>query len=170
VIFLAGLTIMKKEACLGIVSGCGVDLVVPLRLWNAADYRLPTCGLRGIKLGHLWFQWIIKSDLSGWFDNLRKEDVSGHFARLLGWSRGCTPPKECCRLPATYFWTTWHQTRAFLISVNNEKWFFWLVWQFWKSRGVKADWVDVGLIPWLHSASGMLQTTAYVLLDHMAPN
>jgi hypothetical protein len=27
-----------------------------------------------------------------------------------------------------------------------------------------------GVIPWLHSASGMLQTTAYLLLDHMAPN
>ena len=137
-----------------------------------------------------WFEWIMKNDVVGWFDNLRKEDVSGHFARLRGWSCGCTPPqecrrlpptyfwatwhqtraflisvnyqsdfsswfdnsekgevfghcrwmggwsrgctplKECCRLPPTYFWTTWHQTRAFLISVNNKKWSFWLVWQF----------------------------------------
>jgi len=30
--------------------------------------------------------------------------------------------------------------------------------------------VDGGLIPWLHSTSGTLQTTAYLLLDHMAPN
>jgi len=27
-----------------------------------------------------------------------------------------------------------------------------------------------GLIPWLHSTSGMLQTTAYLLLGHMAQN
>jgi len=27
-----------------------------------------------------------------------------------------------------------------------------------------------GVIPWLHSTSRMLQTTAYLLLDHMAPN
>ena len=69
-----------------------------------------------------------------------------------------------------YFSTTCHQTRAFLISVNNKKWFCGLVWQFWKRRGVWADWVYGGLIPWLHSALGMLQTTAYLLLDHMAPN
>ena len=59
-IFLAGLTILKKERCLGIVGGWGVDPAVALHLRNAADYRL------------------------------------------------------------FYFWTTWHQTRAFLISVNNK--------------------------------------------------
>jgi len=42
---------------------------------------------------------------------------------MWGRSRGCTPPKECCRLPPTYIWATWHQTRAFLISVNSKKWF-----------------------------------------------
>jgi len=228
--FLAGLTILKKERCLGKYSGWGADPAVALHLRNAADYRLPTFGPHGTKVGHSWYQWIIKSDFSGWFDNSKKEEVSGQIewiggwsrgctppkegCRLLptyfwttwhqtrafllsvidkkwffwliwqfwkgdvsgqiewigGWSRGCTPPKECCRLPPTYFWTTCHQTRAFLISVNNKKWFFWLVWQFWKRWGVWADWVDGGLIPWLHSPYGMLQTTAYLLLDHMEPN
>jgi len=257
--------------CLGIVGGCEADPVVALHLRNAADYRLPTFGPHGTKLGHSWYQWIIKSDLSGWFDNSKKEEVSGQIEWMWGWSRGCTPPKECCRLPPTYLWATWHQTRAFLISVNNKsdflagltilnmkrclgrlsgwgvdpvvtlhlrnaadyrlptfgphgtklghswyqwiikviflagltilnmkrclgrlsgwgvdpvvalhlrnaadyrlsyfcttwhqiraflisvnnkKWFFWLVCQFWKRRGVWADWVDGGLIPWLHS-------------------
>jgi len=130
VIFLAGLTILKKERCLGSFSGWGVDLVVALHLRNAADYRLPTFGPHGTKLGHSWYHWIIKSDFSGWFDNSKKGDVFGHCRWIGGWSRGFTPPNECCRLPPTYFWTTWHQTRAFLISLNNKKWFFWLVWQF----------------------------------------
>ena len=52
VIFLAGLTNIKKERCLGILSGWGVDPVVALHLWNAADYRLPTFGPHGTKLGH----------------------------------------------------------------------------------------------------------------------
>ena len=64
-----------------------------------------------------------ESDFSGWFDNSKKGEVSGHCRWMWGWSRGCTPPMECCRLPPTYFWTTWHQTRAFLIAVNNKKWF-----------------------------------------------
>ena len=119
-IFLAGLTILKKEMCLGIVSGCGVDPAVELRLRNAADYRPPTFGSHGTKLGHSWYQWIIKSDFSGWFENFKNGEVSGQIEWMGGWSRGCTPPKECCRLPPTYFWTTWHQTMAFLISVNNK--------------------------------------------------
>ena len=169
-IFLAGLTILKKEMCLGIVSGCGADPVVALHLRKAAEYRLPTFGPHGTKLGHSRHQWLTKSDFSGWFDNSEKGEVSGQIEWIGGWSRGCTPPKECCRLPPSYFSTTWHQTRAFWISVNNKKWFFWLVWQFWKRRGVWADWVDGGLIPCSHSTSGMLQTTAYLLLGHMAPN
>jgi hypothetical protein len=76
----------------------------------------------------------------------------------------------CCRLPPTYFWTTWHQSRAFLISKKNEKWSLWLVWQFRKRRRVWALRVDEGLLPSLHSISGVLQTTAYLLMDHMAPN
>ena len=44
-IFLAGLTILKKkERCLGIVGGCGADPVVALHLKNAADNRLPAFG------------------------------------------------------------------------------------------------------------------------------
>jgi len=189
-ICLAVLTILKKKRCLGILSGWGVDPAVALRLRNAADYRIPTFRPHGTKLGHSlyqwiiksdfsgWFdnaekgevfgqcewvygwsrgctppkeccripptyfwtprhqighslyQWIIKSDFSGWFDNSKKGEVSGHIEWMGGWSRGCTPPKECCRLPPTYFRATWHQTRAFMISVNNKKWFFWLFWQF----------------------------------------
>jgi len=109
--------------CLGIVGGCGGDPVVALHLRNAADYRLPTLGPHGTKLGHSWFQWIIKSDLSGWFDNFELGEVFGQIEWMGGWSRVYTPPKECCRLLPTYFWATWHQTRAFLVSVINKKWF-----------------------------------------------
>jgi hypothetical protein len=53
VIFLAGLKILKKERCLGIIGvGCGADPAVALRQRNAADYRLPTFGSHGTKLGH----------------------------------------------------------------------------------------------------------------------
>jgi len=118
-IFLAGLTILKKVWCLGKLSGRGAGPEVALHLRNAADYSLPTFGPHGTKLGHSWFQWLTKSDFSGWFDNSKKGEVSGQIEWMWGWSRGCTPPKECCTLPPTYFWTTWHQTRAFLISVIN---------------------------------------------------
>jgi len=120
--------------CLGILSGCGGDPAVALRLRNAADYRLPTFGLHCTKLGHSWFHWIIKSDLSGWFDNLEKEDVSGHCDWIWCWSRRCTPTQECYRLPPTYFWTTRHQTRAFLIWVNNKMWF-----SVWFDNSEKGD-------------------------------
>ena len=93
---------------------------VAVRFRNAADYHLPTFGPYGTKLGHSCFQWIIKSDLSFWFDNSEKGEVSGPIEWMWGWSRGCTPPEEFCRVPPTYFWATWHQTRAFLISVNNK--------------------------------------------------
>ena len=52
VLFLAGLTILKKERRLGIVGGCGADPAVELRFRNAADYHLPTFGPHGTKLGH----------------------------------------------------------------------------------------------------------------------
>ena len=97
------------------------------------------------------FQWIIKVIFLAGLTILNNERCLSRLSGCRGWSRGCTPPLECCRLPPTYFWTTWHQTRAFLISVNNKKWFFWLVWQFWKRWDVWALWVDVGVIPWLHS-------------------
>jgi len=38
-----------------------------------------------------------------------------------------TPPQECCRLPPTYFWTTWHKTRALLISMKNKNLIYCLV-------------------------------------------
>jgi len=110
----------KKGEVSGQIEWMGVDPVVALHLRNAADYRLPTFGPHGTKLGPYWYQWIIKSDFLGWFDNSEKKEVSGLLEWMGGWSRGCTPPKECCRVPPTYFWTTWHQTRAFLISVNNK--------------------------------------------------
>jgi len=105
----------KNGEVLGIVSGCRGEPVVALRLRNAADYRLPTFGPHGTKLGHPWFQWLTKSDFSGQFDNSEKGEVFGHCRWMWGWSRGCTPPEKSCRLPPTYFWATWHQTRAFLI-------------------------------------------------------
>ena len=52
VIFLAGLTILKRVMLLGIVGGWEVDPVVALHLRNAADYRLPTFGPHGTNLGH----------------------------------------------------------------------------------------------------------------------
>ena len=55
-IFLAGLTILKKEMCLGIVGGWGADPVVALRLRNAAEYRIPTFGTHGTKIGHSCFE------------------------------------------------------------------------------------------------------------------
>ena len=111
-----------------------------------------------------------RGDFSGWFDNFEKEYEFGQNEWMRGWSRGCTPPQECCRLPPTYIWTTRHQTRAFLITVNNKKRSFWLVWQLWKRRRVWAMWALAGLISWLHSASEMLQTNACLLSGHMAPN
>ena len=71
-IILAGLTILKKVRSLGRLSGWGVDPVVALHLRNAADYRLPTFGPHGTKLGHSWFQRLTKGDFSGWSDNSKK--------------------------------------------------------------------------------------------------
>jgi len=287
--FLAGLTILKKETCLGILSACGLDPAVALRLRNAADYCLPTFGPHGTKLGHSRFQWKTKNDVVGWFNNSEKGDVSEHFERLQRWSRGCTPSQEHCRLPRTYFYARWHQTRSFLIAVNNKKrfsgwfansqkemclgilngcgsdpavplplrnaadhrlptfgphgtklghsWFQYKIkgdflagltilkkeiclgivnacgvdpvvalhlrnaadyrlpnfrppgtklgpsWFQWKTKSDVVGWFDnsekgdvsrnferlPGLIPWLHSTSEMLQTTAYLLLGYMAP-
>ena len=83
-IFLASLTILKKVSCLGRLSGLGADPVAALQLKNAADYRLPTFGPHGTKLGHSWFQGIRKSNFSGWFDNSEKGDVFGHCRWMWG--------------------------------------------------------------------------------------
>jgi hypothetical protein len=112
--------------CLCRWSGWGVDPVVALHLRNAADYRLPPFGPHGTKLGHSWYQWIIKVIFLAGSTILKKVrclGIVGGCRWMWGWSRGCTPPKEHCRVPPTYFLTTWHQTRAFLISLNNKKGF-----------------------------------------------
>ena len=83
-IFLAGLTILKKKRCLGRLSGWGADPVVALHLINAADYRLPTFGPHGTKLGHSWFQRLTKIDFSGWFDNYEKGEVYGQIEWMGG--------------------------------------------------------------------------------------
>jgi hypothetical protein len=70
---LAGLTILKKEMCLGILNACRVDPVVSLHLSNTADYRLPTFGPHGTKLGHSWLQWIIESGFPAGLTILKKE-------------------------------------------------------------------------------------------------
>ena len=77
-IFLAGLTILKKERCLSRLSGWGVDPVVALRLRNAADYRL----FYFLSTWHQTRVFLISvnniSDFSGWFDNFEYGEVSGH--------------------------------------------------------------------------------------------
>ena len=55
-IFLAGLTSLKKDRRLGIVGGCVADPAVALHLKNAEDYGLPTFGPNGTKLGHSGYQ------------------------------------------------------------------------------------------------------------------
>ena len=55
--------------CLGNLGGWGVDPVVAFHLRNAADYRIPTFGPYGTKLGHSVNN---KSDFSGRFDNSEK--------------------------------------------------------------------------------------------------
>jgi len=170
VIFLAGLTNLKKERCLDILSGWGVDPVVALHLRNAADYRLPTVGPHGTKLGHSWYQWIIQVIFLAGLTILKKVRCLG---RLSGW--GVDPVVALyLRNAAEYRVPTFgpHGTKL------GHSWFQWLTksdisgWfdNSKKRLGVWADWMDGGLILWLHFTSGMLQTTAYLLLGHMAPN
>ena len=102
-----------------------------LRGWSCV-FTLPQVDCR-LPPTYFWVTWhqtwafliSMKNEkrFSGWFDNSEKGDGSGHCERLQGWSCGCTPPQDHCRLPPTNFWVTWHQTRAFLIKMNNEKWF-----------------------------------------------
>ena len=63
---------------------------------------------------------MIKSDFSGWFD-MKKVRCLGIFS---GW--GVDPVvalhlKNAAYYRLFYFSTTWHQTRAFLVSVINKK-------------------------------------------------
>ena len=76
-IFLAGLTILKKVRCLGILDGCGADPAVALDLRNAANYRLPTFGPRGTKLRAFLILVNNKNDFYDRFDNSKKGEVSG---------------------------------------------------------------------------------------------
>ena len=69
---------------MGIVGGCGGDPVVALHLKNAANYRLPTFGLHGTKNRASLISVNNKSDLSGWFDNSRKGEVSGQIEWIGG--------------------------------------------------------------------------------------
>jgi len=67
---------------LGILGGCGADPAVALRLRNAADYRLPTFGPHGTKLGLSWFQGLTESVfLAGWTIQKMVRCLS----RLSGW-------------------------------------------------------------------------------------
>jgi len=128
--FLAGLTILKKEMCLGILNACGVDPVAALHLRNAADYRLPTFGSHGTKLGHSWLQWIIKSDFLAGLTILKKE-------MCLGIVSACrVDPVVSLRLKksADYRLPNFGSTRAFLISMINKKWF-----SGWFNKSEKED-------------------------------
>ena len=75
-IFLAGLTILKKVRCLGRLSGLGVDPVVALHLRNAADYRLPSFWTTWHQSRAFLISVNNKSDFSGWFENSKKGEVS----------------------------------------------------------------------------------------------
>ena len=121
--------------CLGRFSGLVRDPVVALHKRNAAEYRLPTFVPHGTKLGHSWYQWLINSDFSGWFENSEKGEVFGHCRWMWADTAVALRLRNAADYRLFYFSTTWHQTRVFLISVNKKKWFFWLVWQFWIRRG-----------------------------------
>ena len=228
-IFLPGLTILKKKRCLSRLSGWGVDPVVALHLRNAADYRLPTFGPHGTKqehswfqwiikviflagltilkngevsvqiewmegwshgctpprnaadyllptfgphgtkLGHSWIQWIIKSDLSGWFDNSEKGGVFGQIEWMGGWSGGCTPPEECCRLPPTYIGphgTKLGYSRYQLIIIV----IFLAGLTILKKERCLGRLSGHGADPAVALRLRNPSSTAYLLLDHMAPN
>ena len=69
---------------MGRLSGWGADPVVALHLKNAADYRLPTFGPHGTKLEALLISVNHRGDLSGWFDNSKKGEVSGQIEWMEG--------------------------------------------------------------------------------------
>jgi len=75
--------------------------VVALRLRSTTDYRLPTFGPHGTKLGAFLISMKNENLINGLLDNSEKEDVSGHCERLQGISCGFSPPQEHCRLPPT---------------------------------------------------------------------
>ena len=130
-VFLAGLTMLKKETCLGIVSACRVNPVVSLHLKKIADYCLPNFGSHGPKLGHSWLEWIIKSDFLAGLTNLKKETFLASWSACGGDPAVALPLRNTAdyRLPTfgpyeTKLGLSWlHKNMAFLIIVNNKKWF-----------------------------------------------
>ena len=82
--FLAGLTILKKVRCLGVVGGCGADPRVAPCLRNAAEYRLPFFSAIWHQTRAFLMSVNNKSDFSGWFDNSKKGEVSGHIEWMGG--------------------------------------------------------------------------------------
>ena len=149
VIFLAGLTILKEE---GIVGGCGGDPAVAFRLMNNADYRLSTFGPHGTKLEHSLFQWKMKRDFFGRFDNSKKETLPG----ILSTCRG--DPVVAFRLMnnADYLLSTFgpHGTKL------ENSWFQWKMKTEFSGRVDNSEKGDASVlfqhtlvIPCLHSAS-----------------
>jgi hypothetical protein len=84
VMWYSGLTILKLEMCLGIVSACRVDPVVSLRLKNIADYHNSQFWVIGHQTRAFLISMKNEKRFSGWFDNAEKGDVSGHCERLQG--------------------------------------------------------------------------------------
>ena len=76
-IFLGGLTILKKERCLGRLSGWGVDPVVALHLRNAADYRLFYFSTTWHQTRAFLISLNNRGDFYGWFENSKKGEVYG---------------------------------------------------------------------------------------------
>ena len=64
------------------MSGWGVDPVVELNLWNASDYRFPTFGPHGTKLGQFLISVNNKNIFLTGLTILNKERCLG---RLSGW-------------------------------------------------------------------------------------
>ena len=68
----------------GQIEWMGVDPVVALHLRNAADYRLPTFGPHGTKIGAFLVSVNNKSDLLAGLTILKKGEVSGQIEWIGG--------------------------------------------------------------------------------------
>jgi len=142
----------KKETRPGILSTCWGDPVVAFRLMNNADYRLSTFGPHGTKLEHSLFQWKMKRDFFGRFDNSKKETLPG----ILSTCRG--DPVVAFRLMnnADYLLSTFgpHGTKL------ENSWFQWKMKTEFSGRVDNSEKGDASVlfqhtlvIPCLHSAS-----------------
>ena len=83
-IFLAGLTILKKVRCLGIVGGCGANPAVALHLRNAAEYRLFYFSTTWHDTRAYLISVNHRGDFAGWFDNSKKGEMSGQIEWMGG--------------------------------------------------------------------------------------